>query len=234
METENEGRLSRWSKRKLAVAEEEAKAAAESVQETEITETELQEKAAELEANCKAAEAVDLETLDKDSDISVFLKEGVPALLKKKAMMTLWRSNPVFANVDGLCDYDDDFGSPDLNMKIFKSAYTAGKGYLDLFKEDEDALVPNEEAGTQDDQVHSQAEPEGDATSVSTLEEEPDPTDFDSTDFDPADSDPTDYQSAELTVPLNDSAAIESEPVPLLSPEPETPKVSLRRRFELG
>ncbi|MEE9194622.1 MAG: DUF3306 domain-containing protein, partial [Alphaproteobacteria bacterium] len=48
-------------------------------------------------------------TLDKDSDYSVFMKEGVPEQLKKLALRKLWRSDPVFAVLDGLNDYDEDF-----------------------------------------------------------------------------------------------------------------------------
>ena len=134
----SEGRLSRWSKRKLAVANQETELAgaverpdAESVA---AQEAELQ---AQLQANREAAESVDLDSLDEESDFSVFMKAGVPELLKKRAMASLWRTSPVFANVDGLVDYDDDFGSPDLIMKTFKSAYEVGKGYFDEEEEGE-------------------------------------------------------------------------------------------------
>lgn len=48
----------------------------------------------------------DVETLTYDSDFSVFLREGVPERLKQAALRKLWLSNPVFANLDGLNDYD--------------------------------------------------------------------------------------------------------------------------------
>lgn len=56
-----------------------------------------------------ALDLPDIETLDKDSDYSVFMKEGVPEQLKKLALRKLWRSDPVFAVLDGLNDYDEDF-----------------------------------------------------------------------------------------------------------------------------
>ncbi len=56
-----------------------------------------------------ALDLPDIETLDKDSDYSVFMKEGVPEALKKLALRKLWRSDPVFAVLDGLNDYDEDF-----------------------------------------------------------------------------------------------------------------------------
>ena len=49
-----------------------------------------------------------IESLDKDSDFTVFLKEGVPEELKTLALRKLWRSDPVFARIDGLDDYDED------------------------------------------------------------------------------------------------------------------------------
>ena len=51
----------------------------------------------------------DIETLDKDSDYSVFMKEGVPEQLKKLALRKLWLSDPDLAVLDGLNDYDEDF-----------------------------------------------------------------------------------------------------------------------------
>ena len=47
--------------------------------------------------------------LDKDSDYTPFLEEGVPEKLARAAMRKLWRSDPIFAFRDGLDDYDEDF-----------------------------------------------------------------------------------------------------------------------------
>lgn len=142
-EDKTQGRLSRWSRQKLARAKADAVPAVEveevvpqpSPQEVERQAAEAAALEAQLAANRQAAEAVDLTTLDESSDFSVFLKEGVPKLLKKQAMAALWRSNPVYANVDGLVDYGEDFGSPDLIMKTFKSAWQAGRGYLKAVEE---------------------------------------------------------------------------------------------------
>lgn len=122
--------LSRWSARKRAVEAESAAAPAAEAAEGATEEIDADARAAELEANRLAAEAVDLETLDKDSDMSVFLREGVPELLRKTALQRVWRSNPVFANLDELVDYGEDFGRKDLIMETFTSAWQAGRGYL--------------------------------------------------------------------------------------------------------
>jgi hypothetical protein len=115
---EDDGVISRWSKRKRGIAAEQEEVL--------------------------SAEEIDLETIDEESDLSVFMKAGVPEALKKQALAVLWRSNPVFANIDGLNDYDEDFGSSDLVMKTFKSAYQAGKGYLEKEPETEEETLTAE------------------------------------------------------------------------------------------
>lgn len=135
-EEETEGVLTRWSKRKREVAN--AASDGETSEETQALQRATEEeKALELEANRLAAEEIDLDTIDEESDLSLFMKEGVPAALKKAALAKLWRSNPVFANVDGLVDYDDNFADPNLIMKTFTSAYQVGRGYLKQVLEEE-------------------------------------------------------------------------------------------------
>ena len=53
----------------------------------------------------------DIETLDYNSDYSVFMAKGVSERLKNRALRQLWRSNPILANVDGLNDYDEEHDS---------------------------------------------------------------------------------------------------------------------------
>lgn len=125
-----QGFISRWSKRKQAAIAGEAG----DEQAAEIS----AEQAAELKANQMAAEAIDIDTLDYDSDFSAFFKDGVPALLRQKAMRILWRSNPILANVDGLCDYDENFADPSLILHKYESAYRIGKGYAFDNEENED------------------------------------------------------------------------------------------------
>jgi len=55
------------------------------------------------------AELPPVETLDGDSDYTGFLADGVPEELTRAALRRLWRTDPVFANLDGLNDYDEDF-----------------------------------------------------------------------------------------------------------------------------
>lgn len=128
--------LSRWSRRKQGLIEEEEVVEVSSIEQQEIDDA----REAEFAENRKAAEEIDLDSIDEESDLSIFMKEGVPEVLKKAALAKLWRSNPVFANVDGLVDYDDNFADPKLIMKTFTSAYQIGKGYLkDIMQEAEES-----------------------------------------------------------------------------------------------
>jgi hypothetical protein len=53
-----------------------------------------------------------LESLGEDSDYSAFLRDGVPADMKQKALRKLFHS-PKFNIRDGLDDYDLDFSNPE-------------------------------------------------------------------------------------------------------------------------
>lgn len=74
----------------------------------------------------------DIDTLTEESDFTVFLQEGVPDALRRKALRRLWRLNPVFANLDGLNDYDEDFTLATSALQgAVKTIYQVGKGMVD-------------------------------------------------------------------------------------------------------
>ena len=123
---------SRWSERRRRVREE-----ADEPTPIERDEEQDTEREAMLARNREAAEAVDLDGIDEATDMSVFLREGVPDLLRRQALRRLWRSNPVFANVDRLNDYDENFADPSRTLATFQSAWQAGRGYL--FPDDDGA-----------------------------------------------------------------------------------------------
>jgi hypothetical protein len=224
-DTEDANILSRWSRRKLAAREQAASQPVPDRPPEEDAET-IAARNAELQANRDAAEAIDLDRLDEKTDFSVFMKEGVPELLRRQAMAVLWRSNPVFANVDGLVDYGEDYGRPELIMKTFKSAWQAGRGYL------KDKV---EEAGQVDDLAAADANPPAAAV-------DSDPGDQQAGD-DGAMAPSADADESVGSAPPNAEAAgslasampdagivLDAEPVP--EPEP-LPRVSLRRRLML-
>lgn len=128
-----DGFLSRWSERKRAVRDHEAaeEQAAENIAEAaqEGDDTEM------LAANRAEAEAIDLDGLTSESDFSPFFKTGVPAALKSAALKKLWRSHPVFACLDGLNDYDENFADPARIMKVAKSSWEVGSGYAKRYLE---------------------------------------------------------------------------------------------------
>ena len=168
-EKEKQGRLSRWSERKLKAAEGETAP----VPELDENEKGLidEEREQELAANRELAESIDLDTIDENSDLSLFMKEGVPDALKRKALATLWRSNPVFANIDGLNDYDEDFANPDLIMKTFTSAYQAGRGYLkEVLEESTDEEEVVERTQPSEEVAEIKEETEGEEIFVASSE----------------------------------------------------------------
>lgn len=52
-----------------------------------------------------------IESLGKDSDYTVFMRADVPDVVRNQALRKLWQSDPVFANLDGLVEYGEDFGA---------------------------------------------------------------------------------------------------------------------------
>ncbi len=96
------------------------------------------------EPGAAAEELPDIDSLDKTSDFTVFLKEGVPEAIRRKALRRLWRLDPVLANLDGLNDYDEDFSVVGMVAGQLKTLYKVGKGYLD-----EDEAPPDEAPGAE-------------------------------------------------------------------------------------
>ena len=138
-EREDDNFLARWSRRKRDIAREEEAGNLAPTSDEATLRQQAEAEAAELEANRLAAEAVDIETLEYESDFGIFLKRGVPDLLRKQALRKLWTSSPVLANLDGLNDYEADFGDPKLNT--FTSIWQVGRGFMGL--EDEEGKKPS-------------------------------------------------------------------------------------------
>ena len=93
-----------WSRRKAAVAAQEAKETRDAEECARV------ETAAELEAKADAEILEELglpdpTTLEPGDDFAAYLKDAVPDRIKKIALRKLWTSNPILANVDGLLDY---------------------------------------------------------------------------------------------------------------------------------
>ena len=74
----------------------------------------------------------DPEDLAPGADFSAYLRGAVPAALRRRAMRSLWRSDPVFACLDGLNDYDDDYTGGALKETLVQTAYEVGRGFRRL------------------------------------------------------------------------------------------------------
>lgn len=86
--------------------------------------------AASPDNDSSAIDVPDIETLDSESDFSVFLGEGVPEEIQRLALRKLWRLDPVLANLDGLVDYGEDFTDASTVVEGLRTAYRVGKGLL--------------------------------------------------------------------------------------------------------
>lgn len=118
-----------WARRRAAVA---AEAAADEVAEQEA---QVQAEQAELAEKPESEILEELGLPDPDSmimgdDFKAFMAKSVPAHIRKRALRTLWRSNPVLACVDGLNDYDDDYLTGSTGQGVIKTGYQVGKGML--------------------------------------------------------------------------------------------------------
>jgi hypothetical protein len=73
----------------------------------------------------------DIESLTYESDFTLFLRSGVPAELRRRALQRLWRSDPLLANLDGLVEYGADYSQVGTTEQIVSTAYRVGRGMLD-------------------------------------------------------------------------------------------------------
>lgn len=105
VEDDGSGFLSRWSRRKAEVREQERtpKPASESLEPVVEPETEVEFDPATLPS---------IDSLTADSDFSVFLKKGVPSALRNAALRKLWVTEPSVVNYQALVEYNWDFTAP--------------------------------------------------------------------------------------------------------------------------
>jgi hypothetical protein len=80
-----------------------------------------------------------LESLTKDSDFRAFMRPGVPEELRNQALRKLWGSDPVYANLDGLLEYGEDFAAPFRMAGVVATVYRVLEGMPDPAKQAESA-----------------------------------------------------------------------------------------------
>lgn len=132
-----DGFLSRWARRKREVQQESAERPAN----TDAT-APARPEMSDAERQRIVDELPDVESLSEESDFAAFMREGVPDELRQRALHRLWRLNPVFANLDGLNDYDLDYTDAATVVKNLKSAWQVGRGYLSPEDESDTAAAP--------------------------------------------------------------------------------------------
>ncbi len=112
-----------------------------------------------------------VDSLGRDSDFTPFLAEGVPEELARAALRKLWRSDPVFADLDGLDDYDEDFS-------IIRTVAKAVQSHLSTA---ESKFPAADESKNNDDTTQAPAKedisPDEHSTSEETAESPPDDDD---------------------------------------------------------
>jgi hypothetical protein len=129
---EDDGFLSRWSRRKRAP--EPAQERDEHAAEEAPAEPEAQpEEPHAPRSDAKFLEALGLKdpaSLGPGDDFRGFMQKAVPEHLRRQALRRLWTSNPVLANLDGLNDYDGDFTGGGVASGTLKTAYEVGRGVV--------------------------------------------------------------------------------------------------------
>ena len=166
-----------WARRKAKV---EAETLAEQAAVEQIV---LAEQHAVLEEKTDAELLVELDlpdpsTLVMGDDFSVFMSKTVPDRIRRRALRTLWRSNPVLANVDMLVDYGEDFTDAAMAVENIQTAYQVGKGMLkhvqEMARQAEERENPTEpevlEEEVEDEAETLMAVSEGDAESAEAVE----------------------------------------------------------------
>lgn len=121
MSNGNDNRLSRWSRRKLAARADDANETKKERGETvaEVVAAPMGpaiDSAGSEVAELSATEPVEplprLEDVTADSDVTAFLKKGVPLALKSAALRRMWSIDPSIRDYVGPAEYAWDFNQP--------------------------------------------------------------------------------------------------------------------------
>lgn len=118
----------------------------------------------EVDADLVAA-LPDIDSLTLQSDFTPFLQAGVPTELRNRALARLWRTDPIFDNLDGLNTDHEDYRAQMLA--------TAGKKIASLFRPGRGMISP-QEALHELAQLAKQAGGDGKATAENVEAHSPD------------------------------------------------------------
>jgi len=99
----------------------------------------------------------DPSSIEIGTDITGFMRKEIPEFLRRKALRSLWKSNPVLAVLDGLNDYDEDYTLASTAGQTVKSLYRVGEGLVDKAKKAADVVEEPSQSVAQpsDDEAES-------------------------------------------------------------------------------
>lgn len=141
-----------WSRRRTAVLEEASTESAALEAEALAQEHAALEDLSEAEV-LEKLNLPDPDTLQQGDDFAAFMAKAVPEAIRRRALRTLWRSNPVLANVDMLVDYGQDFTDSAMAVENIQTAYQVGKGMLKHIEEMARQAAEKEVPSTDDDEI---------------------------------------------------------------------------------
>ncbi|WP_166262082.1 DUF3306 domain-containing protein [Marinobacter salicampi] len=165
-----ESRLQRWSRKKMGASKESELPPAPPIE----AEPSPEEQALAINEALPDREVLekyglpDPDAIELGTDITGFLRKEIPELLRRRALRSLWKSNPVLAVLDGLNDYDEDFTNAATMADGVQTLYKVGQGFDRTPKIAETA----DEQGV--DQIQEQAE-DAESAAPETVAGKPEP-----------------------------------------------------------
>lgn len=123
-----ESRFGRWSRIKQELRRKDITPPVEEVVESqEENELAVNESLPEEEVLAKY-NLPNPDNIELGTDITGFMNKEIPEFLRRKALRSLWRSNPVLHVLDGLNDYDEDYTNAAFAGQVVNTVYKVGEG----------------------------------------------------------------------------------------------------------
>ncbi len=123
------------------------------------------------------ADLPDVDDLNAESDFTPFMSDKVSDAVRNMALRKLWRTDAVFANLDGLLDYGEDFTDAATVVAGMQSVYKVGRGMVDYEAEEAakaaeaDAAAIEEEEIPAGSDIQEQGVAEAEETEPASMEE---------------------------------------------------------------
>ncbi|MEC7377584.1 MAG: DUF3306 domain-containing protein [Pseudomonadota bacterium] len=142
-----ESRWQRWS-RKKAEANRKVEPTPAPTTAPEVSAPEPSPEQQELAINETLSEQALLEkyglpdpaSIEIGTDITGFMRREIPEFLRRKALRSLWKSNPVLAVLDGLNDYDEDYTLASTAGQTVSSLFRVGEGMVEKARKAADVV----------------------------------------------------------------------------------------------